>query len=113
MNTFVVSNNKLFCNGCREELCIKKSSVKNHITSEQHKKGKGKLREKTAKEKDLAISLKQFNSVEHLRGETLPEARQVYCMKVLKTFLQAGVPLQKLDAFKELLEESGYCLCTR
>ena len=24
----MVSNNKLFCNGCREELCIKKSSVK-------------------------------------------------------------------------------------
>jgi len=110
---FVVSNNKLFCNGCREELCIKKSSVKNHIASEKHKKGKARLQSKTAKEKDLAISLKQFNSVEHLRGETLPEAQQVYRVKVLKTFLQAGVPLQKLDAFKELLEESGYRLCTR
>jgi len=54
---FVVSNNKLFCNGCHEELCINKSSVKYHIASEKHKKGKGKLQEKTAKEKDLAISL--------------------------------------------------------
>ena len=36
---FVVSNSKLFCNGCREELCIKKSSVKNHMASAKHKKG--------------------------------------------------------------------------
>ena len=34
-------------------------------------------------------------------------------MKVMKTFLQAVVPLSKLDTFKELLEESGYRLCTR
>lgn len=36
---FVVSNSKLFCNGCHEELCIKKSSVENHIASAKHKKG--------------------------------------------------------------------------
>ena len=31
----------------------------------------------------------------------------------MKTFLQAGVPLSKLDGFKEILEENGYQLCTR
>ena len=110
---FTVSNSKLFCNGCREELCIKKSSVKNHIASAKHKKGIERLKEKTAKEKDIAESLKLYNSVEHLRGETLPEAQQVYRVKVLKTFLQAGVPLAKLDVFKEILEENGYRLCTQ
>ena len=60
---FVVSNSKLFCNGCREELCIKKSSVKNHIASAKHKKGIERLKKKTAKEKDIAKSLKLYNSV--------------------------------------------------
>ena len=110
---FVVSNSKLFCNGCREELCIKKSSVKNHIASAKHKKGIERLKKKTAKEKDIAKSLKLYNSVEHLRGETLPEAQQVYRVKVMKAFLQAGVPLAKLDVFKEILEENGYRLCTQ
>ena len=29
--SFIESNNKLLCNGCLKELCIKKSSVKNHV----------------------------------------------------------------------------------
>ena len=51
--------------------------------------------------------------MEHHRGETLPEAQQVYQVKVMKAFLQAGVPLSKLDVFKEILEENGYRLCTQ
>jgi len=51
---FTVSNSKLFCNGCREELCIKKSSTKNHIASAKHKKGKERLKQKSAREKDIA-----------------------------------------------------------
>ena len=110
---FTVSKNKLFCKGCREELCIKKSSLKNHIASSKHVKGKEMLKQKMAKEQDLAISLKQYNSMEHLRGETLPESQQVYHVKVIKAFLQAGVPLTKIDVFRELLEENGYHLTHR
>ena len=89
---FVVSNSKLFCNGCREELCIKKSSVKNHIASAKHKKGIERLKKKTAKEKDIAKSLKLYNSVEHLRGETLPEAQQVYRVKLIRNFYKQVCP---------------------
>jgi len=63
--------------------------------------------------KDIAKSLKLYNSTEHLRGKTLPEAQKVYWVKVLKTFLQAGVPIAKLDVFREILEENGYRLCTQ
>ena len=31
----------------------------------------------------------------------------------MRTFLQAGVPLGKLDVFRELLEENSYQLCHR
>ena len=94
---FVVSNSKLFCNGCREELsmCIKKSSVENHIASAKHKKGIKRLKNKTAKEKDIAKSLKLYNSMEHLRGETLPEAQQVYRIKVMKTFFTSRCALSQ------------------
>ena len=51
--------------------------------------------------------------MEHLRGETLSEAQQVYRITVMKAFLHAGVPLAKLDVFKEILEENGYRLCTQ
>ena len=51
--------------------------------------------------------------MEHFRVETLPEAQQVYRVKVMKAFIQAGVPLAKLDEFKEILEENGYRLCTQ
>ena len=50
--------------------------------------------------------------MEHLKGETLHKAQQVYRIKVMKAFLQAGAPLAKLDVFKEILEENGYRLCT-
>ena len=36
----LVSNNKLFCQACREELSLKKSSVEKHCKSQKHKKGK-------------------------------------------------------------------------
>ena len=34
-------------------------------------------------------------------------------MKVVTAFLRSAVPLNKLDCFKELLEEGGYCLADR
>jgi len=41
-----------------------------------------------------------------MRGKTLPEDQQVYLVSVLK----AGVPLTKIDHFRELLEEHAYWL---
>lgn len=109
----VSSNGKLFCRGCREELCLKSSSVKNHLKSKKHQEGKVKLSKKEAREKDIAQALAQYNSENHLRGETLPHSQQVYRVKVVKTFLQAGVPLSKLSIFRDLLEENGYRLSDR
>jgi len=110
---FSVSNKKLFCKACREELSLKKSSVENHIKSSKHVKGKQRLSKKEAREKDLAESLRSYNEEVHLRGETLPQDQQVYRVKVLKAFLRAGIPLNKITPLRELLEESGYRLCDR
>ena len=40
---FTVSNCKLFCMGCREEICVKKSSIENHVRLSKHRKGKETL----------------------------------------------------------------------
>lgn len=53
--------------GCKE-FCIKKEH-KNHIGSVKYKKGLEKLKQNIAKERDFAISLKQYKSVEHLKGK--------------------------------------------
>ena len=59
------------------------------------------------------VALKAHNAKEHLVGEYLPEAQQIFRVKVVTAFLQSAVPLNKLDYFKELLEEGGYWLADR
>ena len=44
-----VSNKKLFCRACREELSVKTSVINNHIKSAKHKSSKVRLDKKTGK----------------------------------------------------------------
>ena len=111
---FTVSGNgKLFCNGCREEISLRKNIIANHINCKKHKTSKEKLASKKAREKDIATSLKTFDTEHHPVGETLPMEQRLYRLKVLKTFLRAAVPLSKLDAFRDLLEENAVRLTDR
>ena len=98
-----VSSGKLFCQACREELNLKKSCIKNHVQSAKHREGKGKLQVKQKCKQDIAQALQKHNAEVHQRGETLPLAQEVYCVKVIRSFLQAAVPLNKLECFRDLL----------
>jgi len=50
----------------------------------------------------------------HPSGETLPDdSIRVYRVKVLTTFLKAGVPIHKIDDFRDLLEENAVRLAGR
>ena len=44
----------------------------------------------------------------HPGGETLPTEQRVYRVKVVKSFLIAGVPLSKIECFRDFLEEHAY-----
>jgi len=110
---FIVSSRKLFCQACREELPLKKSSINYHIKSSKHSEGKKRLEQKKVKDRDIAQSLRKYNEDVYARGETLPEQQQVFRVKVVKTFLLAGVPLSKVGHFCELFEETGYRLTDR
>ena len=61
----------------------------------------------------MADALHKHNNEQHLRGETLPIDQQVYRVKVVSSFLRAAVPLNKMQFFKNLLEENAYCLTDR
>jgi len=108
-----VSGGKLFCNACREEVNVKKSSVRNHIQSTKHKNGNAALITKNKKERTIAETIQQHNKEEHVRGETMSIEQQVYRVKIVECFLKAAVPLNKLQHFRTLFEETGYRLTDR
>ena len=62
---------------------------------------------------DIAEALKKYDAVVHPSGETLPESVRVYRVKVLRTFLKSGVPISKIEDFRDLFEENGYRLAGR
>ena len=101
---------KLFCNACREELSLRRNIVSNHVASSKHKCSKEKLASRDRKERDIAKHLEEHDALTHPVGETQPMEQQVYRLKVIKTFLCAAVPLSKVDAFRDLLEENCFRL---
>lgn len=59
-----VSAKKLFCEACKEEVSLKCSSIRNHVKC---RKSKEALTQKQAREKDIAVSLKEHNEETHLK----------------------------------------------
>ena len=108
--SFTVSHGHLFCTACRERLSLKRSILKNHVQSAKHQKSKQRINHKEARERDIAASLRKYNKDVHPRGESLPEEQQVYRVKVVSSFLKPGVPLSKMDSFRDLLEENAFRL---
>ena len=108
----VASAGKLFCKACKENLCLKRSVILNHIKSSKHASGKQALTTKQTRERDLALALERHDAQTNRKGETLPEEQKVYRARVVYAFMEAGIPLSKLDcpALRELLEESHFHL---
>ena len=105
-----MSNKKLFCSGCREQISLKKSSIELHIKTLKHVRGKKRLAAKEKRQMDIAESLKKYDGEVHPSGETLPVSTRVYRVNVMTTLLKAGVPLSKLDSFRDVLEENAFSL---
>ncbi len=110
---FVVSAGKLFCTGCREEVSLKLSIVNNHIKTAKHAHGKDALMKRESRERDIVQALRRFDDQNHPTGETLSEAQRVFRVKVITTFLKAGVPINKLEDFREVLEQNSYRLADK
>ena len=108
-----LSNGKLFCSACREELSLKSSSIKSHVKSTKHQSKKQQLESTKSRERDIAQALVKYNEEVHMKGETLPAEMQVYRVKGLTAFLRAAVSLSNLEFFREFLEGGAYRLSDR
>ena len=107
---FISSNNKLFCPACREEIALKKSVIELHIASQKHKRSKVRVVQKERQERTICDALKVYDKSIHPVGETLPDSVRIRRVKVVMALLKAGVPLAKVDCFRELLEENSTAL---
>ena len=104
---FTVRNSKLFCCACKEVLALKNSSIKYHIKSQKHTSGKMKLALKNKEELNILEALRAYDSQVHPVGD---DSTRVHRVKVVTAILKAGVPLNKIDLFRDLLEEYRYAL---
>ena len=69
----------------------------NHIGSAKHSKNKETLKSKELRNKEC---LQKYNDEVHMAAETLPEAQQVFRVKVVTAFLKAGIPQVSLSILK-------------
>ena len=108
-----VSGSRLFCTMCKEEIGLKATVICLHVKSKKHISGKECLKQKKIHDMDIAEAFKVYNDQEDLAGENLSSECQVYHINVIMNFMKAGVPLNKLDSFRELLEQHGTRLAGR
>ena len=99
-----VRNGKMFCVACREELSVKKSTIKNHhYYGRKHKDARLKLAKKEARERDIADCFVAYDKLEKPAGISDSMAERVYRVKVVEYFLKDGIPLHKEDDLRVLL----------
>lgn len=55
-------------------------------------------------------ALQRYSKQVHPKEETLSDNTHVYRVKVVWVFLRGGIPIQKINSFRELLEESAFNL---
>ena len=84
--------------------------IANHVRSNKHTLSKAKILSKEKQQQDIAEKLKKYNQETHKSGESLSQDQQVFRVRVVTAFLRAGVPLNKLDYLRDLLEEGCYRL---
>ena len=76
------------------------------MQSRQKEEGTTTIKEK--KERNIADMLQRHDWEVHLVGETLSAPVRFHRVKVVTTFMKVGVPLNKLDYFRDLLEENAF-----
>ena len=102
-----VSAGELFCNVCRERLKVKRSTVKNHVTSTKHAESIAKYKKGESRDGDIVKALQKYDQRVNPVGQTLSPEVRLYWIKVVMTMLKAGIPLSKLDTLRDLLEENS------
>ena len=85
--------------------------TKCYIQSVKHENSKEVQAKKKSQDNTVIESQRAYESEIHPQGETsvtLSKDQKLYCVKVIKAFLKAGIPLSKIKIVCELLEEHVY-----
>ena len=107
--SFVVSEDKLFCTAYQKELPVKASMLQLHIKYAKHWESKVHLEHKEKCEHDIAATMKTYDNEVQTKGETLPKDECVYRMKfknfddycvVIISWLQLPLLRITIDAYR-------------
>lgn len=107
--SLIISKGRLWCSACG---CIvsnkSKFTVAQHENTAKHKGNIEKQERRKARDDGIMHNLDEF-FVNHpnVVCATLPQEEKVYRFQVTASFLAAGIPLNKADNLRLLLERSG------
>ena len=111
-NSLIVVNTpngkKLFCRCCPKELENILGTIKTHIGSKAHKDKLVRWIEKNKSDTEVKEFLEQYFA-EHPEEKTASVSTEVqhYRWRVVEACLYAGIPMEKIDHLRELLERGG------
>ena len=103
---------KLVCTACHSEVSLKKSIVAAHVKTDRHKLGKERIQKEQNRQGLVREAFRNYQDRRNkgLSGTGLTTAVpldvSVRRIEVVRSFLQAGIPLAKLDYMRPLLESS-------
>jgi hypothetical protein len=96
----------LFCMVCSMLVNANKVACKSHLSSESHARKKKEKEKLISENTRLEIVLREYlASHQNLKGANIEEKIHSFRMKTVRYFLQAGLPLSKIDILREFLEE--------
>ena len=113
--TLIVANTPngkvLFCRCCPKEIENILGTIKTHVKSKTHKDNLVKWMEKNKTDAEVKEFLEQyFQEHPDERQATVSTATQLYRWRVVEACLYAGIPMEKIDHLRELLERGGTAL---
>lgn len=90
-----------------------KSTLQTHVKSQKHRGCKAEHKRKALGKKQMLMDSRNYIKQTNAEGSTLPDKVITFQIKVLKTFMSGGVPVNKIDHFRPLLESNGQSLTGR
>ena len=104
---FRIIANRLWCFLCDKEVGCHKSHCADHLDSQYHKdKDKNKSID-IENEMILRDKIKDYFDKTRAKGENLDEETLIFRISYLKSILEAGIPISKIDVLR--VHEEKYC----
>eukprot|EP00117_Sycon_ciliatum_P001327 scpid51838/ scgid7033/ len=100
------------------EVSLKRSIVKDHVSSTRHTKGKQDMQKQGARQQLVAEQFRQYQE-SHAQDRALagtglagavPMEQSLHRINVVTSFLKAAVPLTKIDSLRTILEHGPHHL---